>query len=154
MSLKPEKPVDWTKRFNNPKPPRTVTLDKYFAGIKAGSRMYISSPKDIANYISKIPYGETRSIERMRDELAKNNSAVATCPVTTAIFLRIVSELSLEEMNSGKSKNDVVPFWRVIEPGSKIAGRLPCDDITIKDFRSMESAYAVTKAVNSADSTS
>ncbi|MCY3982781.1 MAG: hypothetical protein OXC72_11680 [Roseovarius sp.] len=140
MPAKPKKTVDWTKRFNNPKPPRTVVLEKSFCGIKAGSRMYISSPKDIASYVADIPDGETRAIERMRDELAEKNGAVATCPVTTSIFLRIVSELSLEEMNSGKSKTDVVPFWRVVEPGSKIAGRLPCDDIIIKDFRSMESA--------------
>ena len=33
--------------------------------------MLISSPADIASYLSRIPRGETRTIDRLRNELAR-----------------------------------------------------------------------------------
>jgi hypothetical protein len=111
-----------------------------FAGIKAGAAMYIGSPGVLANYIARIPPGETRTIERMRNELARRNDAAATCPVTTAIYLKVVAEVALDDLNKGKPPEGVVPFWRVIEPGSKIARRLSCDDSMIAHLRTMEAA--------------
>lgn len=138
MSPKPKRPTDWRKRFDKAKPPKTVTLHTDFAGLPAGTVMYIGSPGVIANYIARIPSGETRTIERMRNELARRNDAAATCPVTTAIYLKVVAEVALDELDKGKPIESVVPFWRVIEPGSKIARRLSCDDSVIAHFRALE----------------
>ena len=121
------KPTDWRKRFDTAKPPKTVVLHTDFAGIKAGTTMFIASPGLIANYIERIPRGETRSIARLRNELARRNKAQATCPVTTAIYLRVVAEVALTDLGAGKPVDRVIPFWRVVEPGSKIAARLSCD---------------------------
>jgi len=140
MTTTPKRPTDWRKRFDKAKPPRTVTLHTDFAGIKAGTQMLIGSPGLIANYIARIPPGETRTIERMRNELARRNGALATCPVTTALFLRIVAEVALEDLRGGALREAVVPFWRVVEPGSKIANRLSCDANTLTDLRAMEAA--------------
>lgn len=138
MTAKPKRPTDWRKRFDRAKPPKTVLLHTDFAGIKAGSVMYIGSPGVFANYIARIPQGETRTLSRMRNELARRNDAVATCPVTTAIYLKVVAEVALDDMAHGKPRDAVVPFWRVIEPGSKIALRLSCDDGMIADLRAVE----------------
>ena len=88
---------------------------------------FIASPGLIANYIERIPRGETRSIARLRNELARRNRAQATCPVTTAIYLRVVAEVALTDLGAGKPIDRVIPFWRVVEPGSKIAAKLSCD---------------------------
>lgn len=77
----------------------------------------------------------------MRNELARRNDAVATCPVTTAIYLKVVAEVALDDMAQGKPSDAVVPFWRVIEPGSKIAQRLSCDDRVIADLRAIEAGH-------------
>lgn len=138
MTAKSKRPTDWRKRFDSAKPPKTVLLHTDFAGIKAGSVMYIGSPGVFANYIARIPQGETRTISRMRNELARRNDAVATCPVTTAIYLKVVAEVAFADMAQGKPSDTVVPFWRVIEPASKIAQRLSCDDSVIADLRAME----------------
>ena len=140
MATRAKRATDWRKRFDAAKPPRTVTLHTDFAGIKAGTIMYIGSPGTIANYIARIPGGETRAIERMRNELARRNGAQATCPVSTAIFLKVVAEVALADLDEGKPVERVVPFWRVIEPGSKIAKRLSCDDAMIEHLRDLDRA--------------
>lgn len=138
MAAKPKRPADWRKRFDKAKPAKTVLLHADFAGIKAGTVMFIGSPGVIANYVARIPAGETRTIERMRNELARRNDAQATCPVTTAIFLKVVAEVALDELRAGRPPDKVVPFWRIIAPGSKIAARLSCDDEMIVRLREME----------------
>jgi hypothetical protein len=120
------KPTDWRKRFGAAKPPHIVTLHTDFAGVKAGTTMLISSPGDIAAYLAKIPRGETRTIERLRNELARKARAQTMCPVTTAIYLRVVAEVSLRDLEEGKPLGEVVPFWRVLMPDSKIARKLSC----------------------------
>lgn len=47
-------------------------------------------------------------------------------PLTTGIFLRIVAEAAWEQLQAGKSRSEVAPFWRVIDPDSKAARKLPC----------------------------
>lgn len=137
---KAKRPTDWRKRFDRAKPPKTLVLHTDFAGIKTGTIMYIGSPGSIANYISRIPTGEVRSIERMRNELARKNDAQATCPVTTAIYLKVVAEVALADLAEGKPSTSVVPFWRVIDPDSKVAKKLSCDRQVIEHYRLLEHA--------------
>jgi hypothetical protein len=88
--------------------------------------MLISSPGEIANYLVRIPRGEMRTIDRMRNEMARRASAQAMCPVTTAIYLKVVAEVALQEMAEGKTLDEVIPFWQVVTPESKVAKRLSC----------------------------
>lgn len=134
------KPTDWRKRFLAKKEPKVVVLTMNFAGTKAGNKLYIATPGIVANYIARIPHGETRTIERLRNELARKNKAHATCPVSTAIFLRIVAEAAWDDLTEGVLPQNVVPFWRVIEPNSAIAKRLRCDSAWIAHMREAEAA--------------
>ena len=138
MAARTKRPTDWRKRFDGAKPAKTVMLHADFAGVRAGTLMFIGSPGVIANYISRIPQGETRSIERMRNELARKKGAGAMCPVTTAIYLKVVAEVALDDLEAGTPRADVVPFWRVIDPGSKIARRLSCGDDAIAHHRRLD----------------
>jgi hypothetical protein len=126
MASKPKKPTDWRKRFGAAKDPHVVMLHSDFAGVKAGNTMLISSPGELANYIARIPRGETRTMDRLRNELARKAGAQAMCPVTTAIYLKVVAEVALQDLAEGKLIDQVVPFWRVVLPDSKVAGKLSC----------------------------
>lgn len=126
MTTKPKKPTDWRKRFGAAKPPHVVMLHADFAGVKAGNTMLISSPGEIANYLSRIPPGEMRTMDRLRNELARKAGANAMCPVTTAIYLRVVAEVALTDLAEGRRLDEVVPFWRVVTPDSKVAKKLSC----------------------------
>lgn len=137
-SEKPKKPTDWRKRFAAAKDPHVVMLSSPFAGVPAGAMMLISSPGEIARYVAAIPSGETRTIARLRSDLAKRAKADAMCPVTTAIYLRVVAEVALDELEAGKPMDEVVPFWRVIEPKDKLAAKLSCGPERIEHLRALE----------------
>ncbi len=114
-----KRPPDWRKKFAAPKAPHVVMLSSAFAGVPAGASMLISSPGDLANYIARIPVGETRTIDRLRNEMARKAGAQAMCPVTTAIYLKVVAEVALADLAEGKPLDNVIPFWRVITSGQQ-----------------------------------
>lgn len=136
----PGKPTDWRKRFRGAKPPKRVVLNAGFAGLAPGTTMYVGSPAVIADWIARIPAGETRSVARLRNELARANDAQATCPTTTALFLRVVAEVALADLDRGEPPEAVIPFWRVVDPESPVARRLSCDPARIADLRAREAA--------------
>jgi hypothetical protein len=131
-------PTPWLKKMQSKKAAKVVQLEKPFAGIPEGSKLLIATPQIFADYLDAIPKGETRSIVRVRNELARRHKANATCPVTTAIFLRIVAESALEELAAGRAVDQVHPFWRVIEPESTIGKKLSCDSEWLRLLRADE----------------
>ena len=137
-----KKPTDWRKRFAAAKAPHVVMLHADFAGVKAGNTMLISSPGEIANYLSRIPKAETRTMDRMRNELARKAGANAMCPVTTAIYLRVVAEVALADLAEGKRLDEVVPFWRVVLPDSKVAQKLSCGPDHVAHLAALDGAAA------------
>ena len=116
----------WIEKRDCDKSCKIKTIDKKFADIPEGSKMFISTPKIIDDYIKQIPFGKSTELSTMRNDLAIDYQAHKTCPVTTGIFLRIVSEASYEEFKSGKGIDEVTPFWRVVNPKSKLANKLEC----------------------------
>lgn len=132
------KPGDWRKRLNARKQSKLVTLDKPFAGIPAGAKLFIATPEIVAQYLAEIPYGEVRTIERLRNELARRHRADATCPVTTAIFLRVACEAAWDELEAGAPIEQVVPFWRAVAPDTPIARRLRCGGEWLQRQREIE----------------
>lgn len=134
------KPTDWKKRFGAAKPPHIVSLASDFAGVKAGSTMLISSPGDIAAYISTIPDGQTRTIARMRSDLARRAKADAMCPVTTAIYLRVVAEAALRDLEDGRDMSAVTPFWRLLGREDKVSAKLSCGLDGLAHLQAMDAA--------------
>ena len=58
--------------------------------------------------------------------------------ITTGIFLRMAAEYALQEMSQGK--DEVMPFWRVVDPKSPLAKKLPCGPEFIVSQRAAESS--------------
>lgn len=127
------------EHLNADKQPKMVVLDKDFAGVKKGQKLFVATPQIVDAYIRKIPYGETRTIERMRRELAHRRKGDATCPVSSAIFIRISAQSAIDDLESGKSTNEVTPFWRLLTSKDKIAKKLTIDPEWIDLQRELES---------------
>ncbi|MEM1261354.1 MAG: hypothetical protein AAGH76_03080 [Pseudomonadota bacterium] len=127
-----------TERLNDKKHPKKVVLEKDFAGIKAGTRMLVGTPQMIDNYVRKIPFGETRGIARLRNELARRHRCEAMCPVSTAIFLRVVADAALESLEGGADIAEITPFWRAVGPDDKLVKKLDVDSAWIEHQRSLE----------------
>lgn len=128
------------QKLHRKKDPKKVRLEFDFAGIKAGQMMFVGTPMIVDAYIRSIPHGEIRTIRGLRNELARRNKCDASCPVSTSIFIRMVAEASIEEMNEGKAVNDVAPFWRLLTSEDKITKKLSIDPHWLDEQRELESA--------------
>lgn len=128
----------WDEKFHSGRDPKVVVLEKAFGGAPAGARMVIASPQAVKEELLKIPSGETMTAAEIRQKLAKRFDADFACPITTGIFLRIVSECALEELAAGKSDSSVAPFWRAVEPQSALASKLTCGSDWISAKRAQE----------------
>lgn len=128
------------ERLKVQKSPKKVRLDADFAGIKTGEMMFVGTPMIMNEYIKKIPYGKTRTVPGMRKELARRNKCDASCPVSTSIFVRMVAEAALEELEEGKNPDEVAPFWRILEGKDKITTKLDVDPDWVDQQREMEAS--------------
>ena len=126
------------ERLNKAKSPKVVILEKDFAGIRAGSSMFVATPKIVDEFINKMPYGRFITMPELRADLAIEYDCDLTCPVSTAIFLRVVAEAALEHLEQGAKTADITPFWRVVAPGDKVSARLPIDQKWLEARRQEE----------------
>ena len=126
----------WKEKLNIDKSFVVKRLDKNFSDMKVGENMLIATPKIIDDYIKQIPKGININIKTLRNDLALTFNADTTCPVTTGIFLRIVSEAAFEDFLNGEK--NITPFWRVVDHESKTATKLACGINFIKKRRSEE----------------
>jgi hypothetical protein len=129
----------WLDKLQEKKEAKVKHTDIKFADIPADSEMYIATPQIIDNYIKQIPEGKKVSVLNMRKDLAIENNAEYTCPVTTGIFLRIVAEANYEKYTQTNSLKDITPFWRIIEPNSALVKKLTFGNNFIIEQRKAES---------------
>ena len=114
----------WLDKLSEKKEPKIKRIDFDFADIPANSNMFIATPQIIDNYIKQIPKGKNVTVQTIRKDLAIENRADYTCPVTTGIFLRIVAEANFEKFQQANSLKDITPFWRVVEPNTTLSKKL------------------------------
>ena len=126
----------WKEKLNIDRSFVVKRLDKNFSDMKVGENMLIATPKIIDEYIKQIPKGININIKTLRNDLALTYNADTTCPVTTGIFLRIVSEAAYEDLLNGEK--NITPFWRVVDHESKTASKLAYGINFIKKRRSEE----------------
>jgi hypothetical protein len=128
----------WREKRDQPAEAVVKSIDKDFAGMKAGQRMLIATPRIIDEYVRQIPPGHLVDPQTMRQDLALEHRAEVTCPVTTGIFLRIVAEAAFEEYQQGKALTEITPFWRAIGPQSKAAGKLSFGKALLLELQAQE----------------
>jgi len=133
----PRPKKSWSEKLKA-RPPHIVLLDKAFAGVPQGSRLLISSPEEIADFLHRLPPGRSLPIQQLRRELAAAHGADAACPVSTSIFLRIVAEHAFEQVQAGAPIESVPPVWRAIEPGSTLLRKISFDPAWIRTRRELE----------------
>ena len=126
------------KRDDDSKEAIVKKLDKAFADMPEDATMLIATPKIIDEYVRQIPKGNQVSIKTLRRDLALEHQAEVTCPVTTGIFLRIVSEAAYEEYEKGKALKNITPFWRVVESNSALNKKLSFGTDFVKEQRAKE----------------
>ena len=116
----------WVEKRDIDKECQVKTNPKKFADIPARTKMLIPTPKIVDKLVKRIPDGSFLYLKQIRKKLADDYNAEMTCPVVTGISMRIISEAAYEEYQKNKDINKITPFWRIVEPDSKLAGKLAC----------------------------
>lgn len=138
-----KKTKTWTEKYQTRTKPEVKKLDKAFADIPEGGMMLIATPQIIEDYLKQIPAGKAVNLSTLRKDLALEHRADYTCPVTTGIFLRIVSEANFEALQNGKKVEEIAPFWRVVDEKMPLAKKLSFGTDFIKQKRKEEKINAL-----------
>ncbi|MDM4766607.1 hypothetical protein [Pelomonas sp. SE-A7] len=128
----------WAEKLETGEP-HVEQLDRAFAGIPAGGRMLVSSPRELQAYLRRaLRPGMTLDLPEVRARLARKHGADGTCPMSTSIFLRIVAEHAWDQLEAGTPIDRVTPFWRVVDPASPLALKLRAGPQWIAQQRAAE----------------
>ncbi|MEM9571629.1 MAG: hypothetical protein AAF996_09190 [Pseudomonadota bacterium] len=117
---------------------KKVVMDKSWGGMMPGQTMLVATPLMVDAYIRNIPHGQTKTIPELRNDLAEREGCAGACPMSTSIFIRMVAEAALEDLEEGKSVSEVSPFWRVITGQDKMSKKLNVDAAWIDEQRQLE----------------
>ena len=103
--------------------PKVVKGPKKWEKRFGGRRVLVPTPLLVDGLIRKVKKGKLVTIKQIRERLAKDFKADSTCPLTTGIFVRIVSEVAEEDLRAGKKQ--VTPYWRVIRDDGSLNEKFP-----------------------------
>ena len=116
----------WVEKRENCREHQIKTINKTIVDMPSGSLMLIPSTKILDKFVKKIPYGTFINFKSLRIKLANQFKCDVTCPLTSGIFMRIVSEAAYEEYISGLELDLITPFWRTVDSNSNLAKKLEC----------------------------
>lgn len=139
--------LTWSEKLLQAPPPHTVLLERSFADVPAGSRLLITSPAVLDQFVRTLPPGTTLTVKELRQQLARQAQADHTCPLTTGIFLRIVAEAAWEQFQTHQDLTQITPFWRVVDPPSPLARKLACGKEFIQKQRDREHVAATSPSL-------
>lgn len=128
----------WQEKLHVGQQIKVETVEGKFADIPAGATMLIATPAIVDDYIRHIPLGHHTSLQQMRKDLAAQYHADYTCPISSGIFLRIVSEAAYEQYLSGKPLEEISPFWRMIDSKAPITKKLSFGTDFVRQQRQLE----------------
>ena len=116
----------WVEKRENCKEHQIKTIYKTITDMPSGSLMLIPSTKIVDKFVRNIPKGTFVNFKSLRIKLANKFKCDVTCPLTSGIFMRIVSEAAYEEYMSGLRLELITPIWRAVDSNSNLAKKLEC----------------------------
>jgi alkylated DNA nucleotide flippase Atl1 len=115
----------WQEKFENTVKglPKVVEVPPKWQKQMGGKMVLVPTPKLVDAVIRKVPKGKLITAGQIRGKLAADFKADSTCPLTTGIFLRIISEYANEQRLGGEK--DISPYWRVLKDDGKLNAKFP-----------------------------
>lgn len=80
--------------------------------------LLIPSPEQLEAAMRAIPTGHVRTMDDIRDELAKAAGTTITCPLVSGIYWRVIAEAETEDPTG-------VPWWRLVKKGGALNEKVP-----------------------------
>jgi hypothetical protein len=114
----------WREKLNDVKDlPKVVEVPDDAISRWGGKRIAIPLPKDVDNWMRKVPKGKLQTINQIRENAAKKYNADNGCPICCGIFSVIAAHVASEEIIDGKKI--VTPFWRTIKSDGSLNPKYP-----------------------------
>lgn len=85
--------------------------------------MLVPTPLLIAAELQKVRRGRLITTRELRERLARQAGADATCTMTTGILLHIVAGATEERLTAGG--RPTAPYWRVVGPNGELNPKWP-----------------------------
>ena len=104
-----------------------------------GTKLLVAAPLQYNEIMAKIPEGKIITVDRIRDYLAEQAGANATCPLTAGIFINICAHASLER------DQDQIPYWRTLKTNGELNEKYPDGIPGHKDLLEKEGHTIVQK---------
>lgn len=118
--------IPWREKIENVKDFRIIDVPLRMQNRFGKGKMLIPRPLDLEAIIKKVRKGKLLTKSKLREKLSFDFKADVTCPITSGIFMRIISEAAEEELEAGKKK--VTPYWRVINNDGSLNQNFPGGD--------------------------
>ena len=84
-----------------------------------GTKLLVAAPLQYNEIMAKIPTGKLITADRIRERLAAQFDADATCPLTAGIFINICAHASEER------DDDKIPWWRTLKAKGELNEKFP-----------------------------
>jgi hypothetical protein len=115
----------WREKRDNPVAglPKVVEVPDKWVKTMGGRRVLVPTPRMVDELVRTVPTQKLITVGQIRRRLAESLDAESTCPLTTGIFLRIISEAAEEDRQAGK--NAITPYWRVVKDDGGLNPKFP-----------------------------
>lgn len=125
MSKQLEMRKTWREKLENPPKglPKVVNGPPKWKKKFGGRKVLVPTPLLVEDLIRKTRKGNILTQTQIREKLAKDFKAEATCPITTGIFIRIIAEAAEEDLRAGRKR--ITPYWRVIKGDGSLIDKFP-----------------------------
>lgn len=125
MAAKFSSRTPWRVKLEKPSVdlPKIVRVPSKWRKRFGSGTMVIAHPLDVDALVRQVRKGSVVTQTQLRQRLARKYRADHTCPLTTGIFVRIVSEVAEEDRRAG-NKN-ITPYWRVLRDDGSLNEKFP-----------------------------
>jgi hypothetical protein len=115
----------WHEKLEKPVAglPKVVDVPDKWVKTMGGRRVLVPTPMMVDELVRTVPQRKLITVGRIRQRLAQQFRADSTCPLTTGIFLRIISEAAEEDRQAGKKQ--LTPYWRVVKDDGGLNPKFP-----------------------------
>ena len=115
----------WHEKLEKPVAglPKVCEVPDKWIKTMGGRHILVPTPMMVDEYVRTVPIRRLVTVGQIRRRLAEPFQADSTCPLTTGIFLRIISEAAEEDRQAGKKQ--ITPYWRVVKDDGSLNPKFP-----------------------------
>ena len=142
-----KKKKSWREKLYDDKDlPKVVEIDERMSKRWGTGTCVIPAPREVNEFMMKVPKGKVTTINEIREALAKRHNASIGCPITTGIFASISAKAAIEDDEEGKKK--ITPYWRTLKAGGVINEKYPGGIEGQKELLEQEGHKVIQKGKN------